>query len=236
MLQIEREKEILRLLGEKSAMRIDRLAAALYTSEATVRRDLAKMEQRGLVERVYGGVTLKKEDLPLDFRHQANAAYKEEIALKALSLIRDGQTVFLDSSSTAQHLLPHLSGFRTLTVITNSHQAVSELAEGRVHVICTGGELVTRNSAFVGRVAEEMLERFCPDIAFVSSQGLGLDGEVTDSSEGETSLRRVALRRARSTALLIDSSKVGKKFLHRLTDLAHVDHRPARLQSAMEPP
>lgn len=222
MLQIERQDQIMELLAKTPALRIGQIATALYISEATVRRDLAAMEQKGLVQRVYGGVTLKKEDMPLDFRHRDNAAAKEEIAAKAAALIREGQTVFLDSSSTAQHLLPHLAHFHDLTVITNSHRAMEQLATTKLRLICTGGDLVKRNMAYVGRTAEEALERLCPEIAFFSSQGVGTDGEVTDASEGETSLRRVVLRRALHTVFLCDSSKVGKKFLYRLGRLCEM--------------
>ena len=64
--------------------------------------------------------------------------------------------------------------------------------------------------------------RFCPEIAFLSSQGVGEDGEVTDASEGETSLRQVVLRRALHTVFLCDSSKVGKKYLYRLGRLSEM--------------
>ncbi len=219
MLQIERQEQIMELLGKTPAMRIGQIAAALYISEATVRRDLSAMEQKGLVRRVYGGVTLKKEDMPLELRRQEHAAAKEEIALRATALLRDGMTVFLDSSSTVQHLLPHLTRFHDMTVITNSHKAMQELSTTKLRLICTGGDLVKRNMAYVGRSAEAVLEHFCPEIAFVSSQGVGLDGEVTDASEGETALRQVVLRRALHTVFLCDSSKVGKKYLHRLGTL-----------------
>ncbi|MBQ8340878.1 MAG: DeoR/GlpR transcriptional regulator [Clostridia bacterium] len=223
MLQIERQEQIMELLGKTPAMRIGQIAAALYTSEATVRRDLAVMEQKGLVRRVYGGVTLKKEDMPLELRRQEHAAAKEEIALQAVTLLQDGMTVFLDSSSTAQHLLPHLTRFRELTVVTNSHRALEVLADTKLRLICTGGDLVKRNMAFVGRIAEATLEQLCPDIAFVSGQGVDEHGEITDASEEETALRRVVMRRALRTVFLCDSSKVGKRFFYRLGCLDDMD-------------
>lgn len=223
MLQIERREQIMELLGKTPAMRIGQIAAALYTSEATVRRDLAVMEQKGLVRRVYGGVTLKKEDMPLELRRQEHAAAKEEIALRAAGLLQDGMTVFLDSSSTVQHLLPHLTRFRELTVITNSHRALEVLADSKIRLICTGGDLVKRNMAFVGRIAEATLENLCPDIAFISSQGVDVHGEITDASEGETALRRVAMQRTARSVFLCDSSKAGKRFFNRLGRLSDMD-------------
>lgn len=223
MLQIERQEQILQLLSGNGALRVGDLAKALYTSEATVRRDLSAMEKQGLVRRVYGGVVPAKEDMPLDFRSKENTAAKREIAAKAARLIREGDTVFLDASSTAQHLIPHLSHFRELTVITNSLRVLEALSAGPHRLLSTGGEVISRNMALVGRAAESTLENLAPSIAFFSAQGLSECGEITDSSEEETALRRAVLRRAVRRVFLCDSSKLGKQYLYRLCHLRDVD-------------
>lgn len=220
MLQVERQEQILQLLRQKDALRVGQIAKALYTSEATVRRDLAHMEAEGLVKRVYGGVVLEKQNLPLDLRLNEHASAKKEIAERAAKMLFDGCSVFLDASSTASHLLPHLMQFSDLTVITNSHRAVETLRQSKLNFICTGGRMITSNQAYVGPIAEAALENLCVDFAFFSSQGVSEDGEVTDFSEEETSLRRVLLRRAKKPILLCDSSKVGKKYLYRLGNLS----------------
>jgi DeoR family fructose operon transcriptional repressor len=194
------------------------LAEALYVSEATARRDVELLEKRGLVRRVYGGVVLKKEEMPLEVRLQERAAQKEEIAAKAADMIFDGATVFLDASSTVLHLVPLLTRFRDLVVVTNGYRAAELLAGGKCRVILTGGELSPRNMALVGSVAEETLARLSVDIAFFSSEGISEEGEITDSSEKETALRRVLLRRAARTVLLMDSSKMGKRYLFHLAN------------------
>ena len=225
MLQVERQDQIIQLLRQKDALRVGQIAKALYTSEATVRRDLAAMEASGLVRRVYGGVVLEKQNMPIDVRINENTAAKKEIAERASRLLYDGCSVFLDSSSTASHLLPYLSGFQNLTVITNSHRAVETLRQSKISFICTGGKMISNNQAYVGRIAEQALESLCIDIAFFSSQGISEEGEVTDFSEEETALRRVLLRRAQRPVLLCDSSKLGKKYLYRLghvSDMAEV--------------
>ena len=216
MLQIERQEQILQLLRQKDALRVGQIAKELYTSEATVRRDLAYMESQGLVRRVYGGVVLEQQNLPLDLRLNEHTSAKKEIAERASKLLYDGCSVFLDASSTASHLLPYLLEFDHLTVVTNSHRAVEILRQSKLDFICTGGRMIQSNQAYVGKIAEATLENLCVDFAFFSSQGVSEDGEVTDFSEEETSLRRVLLRRAKNPVLLCDSSKVGKKFLYRL--------------------
>ncbi len=223
MLQIQRRDQILQLLAEHTSVRIGTLARLLYTSEATVRRDLNALEKSGLVRRVYGGVTLKREQLPVEMRAQENAAAKREIAARAATLLRDGDTVFLDASSTVQHMLTHLERFRDLTVITNSQRVMERLSGGKHRLVCLGGELHSRNMAFVGPLAERALEGLAPAIAFFSAQGVSEAGEITDSCEEETALRRVLLRRAVRRVFLCDAEKIGRTYLYRLCHLRDVD-------------
>lgn len=223
MLQVERQEQILQLLGAHPAYRVCQLAKALYTSEATVRRDLAALEKKGLVRRVFGGVVLEREDLPVDFRRQENAMAKEEIAKKAAALVHDGDTIFLDASSTALHLLPYLLKKSDLTLVTNSYRALELIKDTKTRVFCTGGRLSTRNLAFVGQAAAEMLRGLCPELAFFSSQGVSVSGEITDSSEEETEIRRTAVAVSRRAIFLCDSSKVGKNFLFRLGNIEAMD-------------
>ena len=204
----------------------------LYTSEATVRRDIAAMEQAGLVHRVYGGVVLKKEDMPLDFRFQEHAGDKRVMAQKAAALIRRGDTVFLDASSSVQHMLPLIARIPELTVITNSHRVLEVLAPTAHTLICTGGTLLRHNMAYVGRVAEATLSQLSPGIAFFSSQGVSSEGDVTDASEEETALRRTVLRQAERCVLLCDTAKLGKRLLYRL---CHVSDLHAVITEREEP-
>ena len=216
MLQIERQEQIMELLGKTPAMRIGQIAAALYISEATVRRDLSAMEQKGLVRRVYGGVTLKKEDMPLELRRQEHAAAKEEIALRATALLRDGMTVFLDSSSTVQHLLPHLTRFHDMTVITNSPATSIALGECGIRNFCTGGELSSRSVSFVGGYAQDFIRGFNADIAFISCRGLSEDGLLTESNVEFVHVKKQMLKNAKRRVFLCDRSKFERTYPHRL--------------------
>lgn len=223
MLQVERQEEILQLLKSHQALRVSQLAKLLYTSEATVRRDLAALERDGSVRRVFGGVVAVQEQLPLDFRRRKDSAAKEEIARRAAELVSDGETVFLDASSTALHLLPYLLKKKELTLVTNSHRVVDQAREGKARVFCTGGELSRRNFAFVGRDAERAVAAFHPDTVFFSSQGVSEDGDITDSSQEETNLRQAAIAAGGRKIFLCDSGKVGKSYLFRLCRVADID-------------
>ena len=214
MLQIERFKQIRALLEKTPTLRIGQLANLLYVSEATVRRDVDTMEKDGLLKRVYGGVTLNKEDMPLTLRSFQHADMKDEIGKKAAELVKDGQTIFIDSSSTALHILPYIKHKKDMTVISNSQKVIDTLAFTNNQLILTGGELIPRNLAYVGALACRSLDMYRPELVFFSSQGIDINGEITDVSESETALRRAAIRRGIQTVFLCDSSKAGRIYTH----------------------
>lgn len=210
MLQIERFNQIRALLEKTPALRIGQIAQALYVSEATVRRDVDAMEKNGLLKRVYGGVTLNKEEMPLTLRSIQHADKKDEIGKKAAQLVKDGQTIFIDSSSTALHMLPYIKHKKGLTVISNSQKIIDTLAFTDNKLILTGGELIPRNLAYVGELACRALDMYRPELVFFSSQGIDAEGEITDVSQSETALRRAAIKRGIRSVFLCDSSKAGK--------------------------
>lgn len=214
MLQIERFKQIRALLEKTPTLRIGQIAQILYVSEATVRRDVDTMEKNGLLKRVYGGVTLNKEDMPLTLRSIQHADKKDEIGRQAAELVKDGQTIFIDSSSTALHMLPYIKHKKDMTIISNSQTVIDTLAFTNNKLILTGGELIPRNLAYVGELACRSLDLYRPELVFFSSQGIDASGEITDVSQSETALRRAAIKRGIHTIFLCDSSKAGKIYPH----------------------
>lgn len=227
MLQCQRQEEILAVLEQKKTMHISEFAKLLYVSEATIRRDLNTLEKLGLVKRVYGGVMLSKyagsTDLPLSLREQERRPQKDLIASRAAELLHNGATIIMDASSTVQHMIPYLSDYSNLTVITNSMKVIDQLEGTDIRVFCTGGNFISRNRAFAGTAAIHMLKNIYADYLFFSAQGLSLSGEISDFSEEETLLRQVMLTRATKSYFLCDHSKIGQSFLFRLCDSTDID-------------
>jgi DeoR family myo-inositol catabolism operon transcriptional repressor len=209
MLQVERFKQIRALLEKTPTLRIGQIAKILYVSEATVRRDVDTMEKDGLLKRVYGGVTLNKEDMPLTLRSFQHADEKDEIGKQAAELVKDGQTIFIDSSSTALHMLPYIKHKKDMMIISNSQKVIDTMAFTDNKLILTGGELIPRNLAYVGELACQALDMYRPELVFFSSQGITEDGIISDVSEEESSLRRVMIKQSEKQFFLCDSSKIG---------------------------
>lgn len=215
MLPLERRNQILEILAAKQAATVDELCAALYSSGATIRRDLQILENSGLIRRTHGGavhIDNNTRDFPLTLRENENASAKEQLAQKALPLIKDGQTLFMDSSSTVCHLARRLSGFQSLRVITNGLKTASILAEiGGIEVYSTGGRLRESAMSFTGNQAMDFVRNFNADLAFISCRGIDPEIGITDSDESEASLKRIYIRNAKHVILMCDSSKLGKR-------------------------
>ena len=210
MIPSGRQQQIMELLQVKHFLTMSEIAQAIYVSEATVRRDISKLAEQGVVKPVYGGVVLseyRNAAVPISLRDKENSAKKEQIAMKAAALIRDNDTVIFDSSSTVRRICQHITNRRNLTVITNNLRVCQELKDSDVTVYCTGGALISRRECFLGHYAEEFVRGIKADAVFFSSQGFSENGEVTDSSEEEIALRKVMLASARRKIFLCDSSK-----------------------------
>ncbi len=226
MIQYERRRNILEYLKTEETATVKELAEKVYASEASVRRDIEALERDGLVRRIWGGVTftgVQNGVVPINVRDTDNAASKNIIAKRAAELIFDGATIFLDASSTARRIIKHLGNKCDLTVITNNQRLFEEAENLDARLYSTGGFYNRKNHAFTGPLAEEYVRGVYADIFFFSSQGISKDGEITDASEEETSLRRVMLERSKKKYFLCDSSKIGIKKLFTVCEKDELD-------------
>ena len=204
-----RKNELIRLISETGYTTVKYLAAQLYTSESTIRRNLSELEHLGYVKRSYGGVELYGHDkkVPIKLRYQQNHKQKDSIAKQAVSKLHDNSVIFIDGSTTCICMIPYMKQFKNITVYTNSLEACTLLAEVGISVYSLGGKLLIRSMAFVGEYAVQMVESLYFDDLFFSCGGYA-NNIVTDYSEPEAHLRRALLKQSRNKYLLCDSSKL----------------------------
>lgn len=225
MLQLERQQDILKLLGERKSMTVKELCAVLYVSPATVRRDLADLERAGLLRRSFGGAVLNEsypDQLPLTVRASDHIAEKKKICAKAALRIQPGETIFIDASSTTYFLIPHLRDIPDLTVITNNPNVNIALAEQNIRSFCTGGEMLNGSVALVGSEAERFVRGVRAHAFFFSARGL-CDGAVSDSSVAERNVKIAMMEHATRRYFLCDSSKIGHIFPYLITHTDQID-------------
>ncbi len=217
----KRQRRILRLLEAEGGLRTQELARRLGVSEATVRRDLAALAERGLVERTHGGALPLRmgsaAEPPFDLKARRKVPEKERIAARAAELVPERATVILDSGTTALALARRLAE-RRVTVIALDLKTAEALARGRAEVWLVGGR--ARNGLFslVGPWAEAQLAEVHADLFFLGADAVD-DEAVTNATVEEAAVKRRAAAAAEATYLIADHSKFGRRALARVVGL-----------------
>lgn len=222
----ERHEHILRVLQERTYITVEELSQLLFISPSSIRRDLTRMENSGLVVRSHGGVSLPAPISGVASFHERmhkNSKEKRLIAQKAASLLCEGQNVLLDSSSTAAFLLPHIARFKSVSVITNHLSTALHAIELGICTHCLGGQAMGNSGVLTGTQTYRALSDMHADLLFFSSQSLDENGDISDSTEAENFARICMLDSAKTRVFLCDGDKFGMRTMHRLTNLDQVE-------------
>lgn len=222
----ERRDLILLDLKLRPHVRISELADRFHVSAETIRRDLDALSEDGLISRAHGGASAPAQGYYPGLDERANARIEERarIGRRAAEMVRDGETVMVDSGATTIQMARALAFMGTpCTVITNSIPVAMTLGHGAAEVLLCPGEYLAAESAVIGTETLEFLSRFNVDRCLVGSSGLSAEGP-SESVRGFAAVKRVMLQRAESTALLVDSEKFGRKGLARFAELSDLDH------------
>jgi len=226
MLRHERAQQILALLSQRGSMTVDALSRELYVSQPTIRRDLSQMQREGLLVRTHGGAVALgdgKAEIPVSMRSTLHMPEKLRLDRAAAQLVKNGSVLFIDASSTALHIIDHLSAFDGLKVITNSMQAAMLLQKYQIRTYCTGGEMIDQSLAFAGSAAERMIADFNIDLMFFSCSGVNDRGWIVDYGERETELRRRVMTQSAQRVFLCDHSKFGVNSTYNVARLSDMD-------------
>lgn len=227
MLAIERKREILARLASDGKVIVSELARDFDVSEETIRRDLEKLDHEGLASKTYGGAVAKHNsalDLPYNVREGVNVLEKQAISEKVAELIRDGERIMLDSSSTALYVLKAIKTKKNLTIVTNSVKILLELADKQDWtVLSTGGVLKKGALSLNGSSAEKMINSYHVDTVICSCKGLDTLLGVTDSNENDSLIKQAMIASAERKILALDGEKFDKKSFVKVCDAKDID-------------
>ena len=223
MLAIERRNAILEKLQVERRVVVSELSILYDVSEETIRRDLDKLENDGYAIKSYGGAVLNENsnmDLPFNVRKNRNVLGKQKLANIVNEMIRDGENIMLDASSTAVAIAKTIKNRKDLTVITNSLEIALELLEAPgIRVISTGGVATGGSLALVGPVTDSTIRLYYVDKAIISAKGFDIDSGFMDSDEQHATNKASMLHMAKKKILAVDSSKFGKIAFAKIGDL-----------------
>lgn len=212
-----RHKEIIAFLRTHGVIRVCELASRFEVTDETIRRDLKKLEESGLLKRTHGGAVPtemspesihdRSREAPFATRRTIKLTEKRAIAQAALQRIEPNMTIGLDPSTTCCELARMLPDIQ-MTVVTNSPIIASILADTpNVRLISLGGLLDRDGWGFCGSLAEQSLEKMTLDISFMSCRGIDPLRGLSDPMEEPTLLKRKMISRSKRTILLVDHTK-----------------------------
>ena len=239
----DRRNQIVEMLNQQQTVKNTDLMERFNISIETVRRDLAFLEEQGILERIYGGAvkkTYRSTEPIYSSRVKENEQEKRAIARAAVQLIEPKDTIFLDLGTTVLFLAKEIPPEQKLTVFTNALRTAITLSDNPgCQVILPGGTLRTTELSVSGSLAEENMRRFNVDKAFIGGAGVTEDG-ITDFHIGEADLRRQIIENARQVIVLADYSKFGIRAVSNVCSLQDVnvlvtdDKTPEQMLSVLE--
>ena len=219
----KRAKEILRLLLSHGKTSVEELTELFATSPASVRRDLVRLEERGLVHRTHGGAMLAGQagsqaiwepfrfDASYRVREERFAQEKQRIALAAAELVQENETVGFTAGTTTTQVARSLRHRTGLHIITNAVNIGMELSSSNgLDTTITGGSMRWPGAfSLIGPTAIESLDVVVMDRVFVGVCGVDPDRGATTIEADEAAVFRAMTRRAKQVVVVADSSKVG---------------------------
>ncbi|XEC95665.1 DeoR/GlpR family DNA-binding transcription regulator [Paenibacillus tarimensis] len=223
----ERKRLIADYIRQRGRASVQELALQFQVSESTVRRDLRDLEELQFLRRTHGGAVpvLENDNNEPSFIEKEDRFQQQKLAIAraALSLIREGDTILLDSGTTTYQLAKLLRGFQRLTVITNSVMAAQELAnEKTIELLLTGGTLRPETLAMVGPFAERNIASVHVDKLFLATNGFDTEAGLTTPNMVEAAVKSRMIRSARQVILMADHSKYGQVSFARFGELSDI--------------
>lgn len=222
-----RHAKILELLHEQGEVKVSDLSTYFDISEVTIRNDLSKLESNGLLSRVYGGAVSIKQpyhSIVLSKQVSKNTDEKKKVAKKIASLIKEGETIMINSGYTTLFIARELANIRNLDVVTNSLAIAMELTNRpNINLILLGGNINSDCSFTFGDDAISTLEHYRADKLILSVDGISTENGISTHHYLESKLNQTMIERSNKTYIAADSSKVGVESFSFIAPITAVD-------------
>jgi len=234
-----RLEQIMDFLKGHNLVTVDQLVAITQASPATIRRDLIKLAQEGVISRAHGGVTLNRFIPSQPTTHEKmhrSLAEKHAIASAAASFVKAGDAVVLDAGTTMIELARQLTHLPLRVITSDLHIALFLSEFKQIEVTIIGGRIDDSSQSCIGEHGRRLLQNISPDIAFISCNSWDITRGVTSPTEEKAALKRDMITNGKRRVLLADSSKYGAwslfnvAHLNTLTDIVTDNHLDESIQ------
>ncbi|MGL5269474.1 MAG: DeoR/GlpR family DNA-binding transcription regulator [Selenomonadaceae bacterium] len=222
-----RRQAVLEDLKETGVVNINELAARLSVSSMTIRRDLRRLAEQGLVTLVREGAILNSGAASLynlTLREKKEQTEKGRIGRYCADLIKEGNAVFIDCGSTAKAIAEAITTKKNIVVLTNSLPVMNILGNNKnIRLISVPGVYVEANQGFWGELASEFLRRFKLDIVFIGAWAIDVESGIMTPDVSAAQTESVLLKQGRKTVVVIDHTKLGTSALIQIGEFDDID-------------
>ncbi|WP_218925318.1 MULTISPECIES: DeoR/GlpR family DNA-binding transcription regulator [unclassified Gemella] len=218
-----RQKNILSIVNDKNIVTLQELVLICGVSEATIRRDLAYLEDKNFIYRTHGGAAKRSStrgvESTFDSKKGEYVLDKQNVA-KYVSdnVIANGQTIYLDVGTSTYDMIDYLKD-KKITVVTNSVYHLRKLSAFKIYTIILGGIVKHSTQAVVGAFALEQLSKYSFDACFIGCNGIDHNFGISTADEQEAYLKKQALSNSKKKYILADVSKFGYRKFQKFADL-----------------
>lgn len=226
MAQEFRLREILEIARVEGRVKVEALARRFGVTVQTIRRDLAELDEAGMLQRVHGGAILRSgsNNIAYRARRALHAEAKRAIAGVCAAAIPDDVSVFINIGTTTEAVAEALRHRARLMVVTNSMNVANILsASSDLNVIVTGGTLREGDGGLTGNLTESTIRKFKFDLAVIGCSALDAEGDILDYDIQEVEVSRTIIAQSRRSWLVADHSKLQRTAPARIASLAEID-------------
>lgn len=222
-----RQQAILAYINENGSAQIRDFGQSHGVSEATIRRDFDELARLSLVERVHGGAVRVNSTAFERVHSEKMDLMREEklrIAAHAASMIENGDSIFLDSGTTTYFIARELAHHKDLIILTNNLDISQSVQfDPSVSLIVTGGIRRDQYSVLIGSIAEQCIQSFCVDKAFVGCDAIDPENGLYNTNFQEVGVKRCIVRCGKKTIMVTDSSKFYRKAFAKVCEFGEID-------------
>lgn len=224
----DRLELIKKIIQTEKKVVVSELSTSFGVTEETIRRDLEKLENEGILNRTFGGAVLnvenQREGIHFYQRARIHIEEKHKMAIVFESILKGKSTIAADASTSVMEAVKLVKNSRDVTVLTTSTAMPAEMASTDVSIILTGGVFNRSTLSLQGKVARENIRNYHVDILLISCKGIDMVKGAMDSKETEAEVKKVMIEQANEVALFADHSKFDKTAFAHLSAWDQIDY------------
>lgn len=226
MLKEQRQDLILERITKDSRIYVTSLSSELGVSDDTIRRDIAELEQKGLLTKVHGGAIARSgNSIEFTERLGTDTAMKRSLVDKLVPLLKDGDVLLIDGGTTNLELVKALPDDKHFVVVTNSIPIASELSARRnIETTLLGGKIIGPSQVTAGIMAYRALENVYPDWSIVGVSDIHPEKGLMTTMQEEALMKRSFIEQGGKRVVIATSNKLNTADHYRFGSLSEIDY------------